>query len=409
MSNDHAAAPLILDDPAVPSADVLGEGAVAVITAALAAAGAEPERIRPAQTTYYPGRSLSVRHEVAVRWADGTRTAESIVVAAGRKPPGPAFTVSDGSHDLVLWRVPHDPWLPGLAPALDPVRVGNLLTELGFAADGVRCLLRAYRPGRRAVIEVVGPGVRVFLKVVPTRSVERLHRRHEALASQLPVPPSLGWSAELGIVVLPALPGRTLRDALFGGFGLPGPDTLLHLLDHLPPAGGEAAPVDWRAHEFADLVGRVVPDLAERTARLADGLAPFEAEAAAHPVVATHGDFYEAQLLVDGGRVTGLLDIDTFGPGRRVDDLATMIGHLAVLAVGVPQRAAIERFGARLLAGFDHTTDPAVLRAAVAGVILGLATGPFRVLDPHWQHHTRVRVSMAENWLRSAHRVAAAA
>ncbi len=402
----------ILNDPAVPAQDILGEGVHDVISAVLADAGAEVERLRPAQTTYYPGRSLTVSHEVAVRWGDGSHSNESVVVAAGRTPPRSALTVSDGTNDLVVWRVPHDPWLPGLAPALDPTAMGHLLGDLGLAAPRLRTVLRAYRPGRRAVVEVTGPGVRVFLKIVPPRKVEALHRRHETLAGPVPVPASLGWSAEHGIVVLQAIPGRTLRQALLSGFGLPGPGALLAVLDRLPdPVGrraatGTPAPIDWRAHEFAEVLGSVAPELAGRTLALADGLRPFESRTAADPVVATHGDFYEAQLVVDGGRITGLLDVDTFGPGRRVDDLATMIGHLSVLAIGSPRRVSIERYAARLLAGFDREVDPSVLRAAVAGVALGLATGPFRVLEPNWRHHTEARVSLAERWLESARRTA---
>src|SRR5690606_4431921 len=133
------------------------------------------------QTTYYPGRSLAVRHEARVRWSDGSRTDESVVVAAGRRPPTAAFTVSDGSQDLVVWRVPHDPWLPGLAPALDPTAMTALLGQIGLTAPQLRCTLRAYRPGRRAVVELSGPGARAFVKIVPTKSVQALHDHHASL------------------------------------------------------------------------------------------------------------------------------------------------------------------------------------------------------------------------------------
>lgn len=405
-THTSSAVPPVLDDRAVPADDLLGAGARAVIDAALGVAGAAAERSRAAQTAYHPGRSLAVHHEVRVRWPDGTRTDESVVLSAGRRPPRDAMTLNDGTHDVVAWRLPHDPWLPGLAPALHQAAAGELLGRVGLRAPTVRCTLRAYRPGRRAVVEVVGPGVRAFLKVVPTRSVERLHRRHESLTGSVPVPASLGWSADHGIVVLQALPGRTLRQALLARLPVPGPGAVLDLLDRLPHPLGNPGAVkpDWRAHEFADLIGAVAPDLARRTLALADGIRPFERSVGAHPLVPVHGDLYEAQLLVDGGRITGLLDVDTFGLGRRVDDLATMIGHLSVLAVGSPRRVVIERYAARLIHRFDRAVDPAALRAAVAAVTLGLATGPFRVLEPHWHHHTEVRVALAERWLDSARR-----
>src|SRR5699024_12286961 len=51
------------------------------------------------------------------------------------------------------------------------------------------------------------------------------------------------------------------------------------------------------------------------------------------PVVPTHGDLYEAHILVNPvtGRVQHILDVDGAGPGYRVDDYACFIGHLTVL------------------------------------------------------------------------------
>lgn len=403
----------ILNDPAVPSADLLGPGAPDAIAAVVAPGGGTVERATPTQTTYYRGRSLTVAHQVKVRWERPgekvRRSTETIVLSAGRKAPKDALTLSDGTHDVVAWRFPHDPWLPGLPLLLDEPSLADLLRQIGVDAASPSVKLRAYRPGRRAVIEVTAPGVRVFVKVVPPRSAEALHRRHEALADSAPVPRSLGWSPDHGVVVLQALGGRTLRQSLFGGFGLPGPEALLAVLDALPRDPGwddtEPPPADWRAHEFADLLASVMPEITHRTKAMATGLEEFEAAAGRDPVVAVHGDYYEAQLLVDGGAVTGVLDVDTYGPGRRVDDLATMIGHLVVLAIGQAEQERIESYAARLLDGFDQVVDPAVLRADIAAVILGLATGSFRVLEENWRHHTEARIAAAEAWLASAREI----
>lgn len=401
----------ILNDPVLPTADLLGDGLIDLLDAAYAAAGATVERVRPTQSTYHPQRSLTVLHEVTLRRADSTLTTERVGISVGRTAPEGATVLSDGEHDIVIWEVPNDPWLVGLAPAMRSEVVADLLASVDLPTDTVNTRLRAYRPGRRAVIEAYGPQARAFLKVVRPRSAEALHRRHEFLAEHLAVPHSYGWSAEHGIVVLQALPGRTLRQAMLSGLPLPGAAALTAVLDSLPEPtdelGANPSPaVNWRGHEFAALLGAVAPDLAERTAAIAAGLEPFEARAAGEPTVAVHGDFYEAQLLVDRTHITGVIDVDTYGWGRRVDDYATMIGHLAVLAIGSPKRASIERYAARLLDGFDRSVDPALLRAAVAGVILGLATGSFRVLEANWHHHTVRRVALAEAWLDSAVRAA---
>lgn len=397
-----------LDDPAVPGEHLLGPGAPEVIAAALAEVGATVESSTPTGTAYQRGRSLTVSHDVAVRWADGRRTTEHIVLHGGRRtPPEGAFVMSDGELDIVVWRVPADPWLPGLAAAIDPDRVGPLLAGLGFPAEDLQTRIRAYRPGRRAVVEVWGPGTRAFVKVVRPSRAEALHERHAALDTVAEVPASLGWSAEHGIVVLQAMPGRTARQILAGSGPLPSGAELLSVLDSLPPTD-EAPHKGWRLEEFRDHISTVHPDIADRVAELTDGLAPFEAEVAAEPSVSVHGDLYEAQVIVDGGRVVGLLDVDTFGPGRRIDDLATYVGHLVVLATTMPGREERILGHARdVLAQFDATVAPDLLRAAVAAVILGLATGSFRVLDDDWPRHTAHRIELAHQWLESARSVRA--
>jgi hypothetical protein len=46
--------------------------------------------------------------------------------------------------------------------------------------------------------------------------------------------------------------------------------------------------------------------------------------------------------------------------------------------------------------------DPIDLRRRVAAVVLGLATGPFRVQRDNWPSATLQRIEMAERWLTSA-------
>ncbi len=93
------------------------------------------------------------------------------------------------------------------------LRARKLLADLGADQDEVFTRLRAYRPGSRAVVEVRGPTAAIFLKLVPVGEVEALHRAHQFLAEHLPVPRSLGFSRELGLLAMQALPGTTLRDS----------------------------------------------------------------------------------------------------------------------------------------------------------------------------------------------------
>lgn len=403
MSSAAEPTPGPIADQRVDSAPLMGDGARSLLAAALAPAQATVEGARVTGVSYRAGRTLMVEHDVRVRHRDGRRTREPMVLATGGAPPPGSLVLSDGERDVVVWRVPADPWLPGMGPALDPAVVRALLEDLGLPSVETRGRVRAYRPGRRAVIEVTGPGVRLFLKVVRPDRAEALHQRHRALEGSVPVPASHGWSAELGIVVLQALPGRTLRDTLLTSGPLPAGAAISSVLDALPPSDLPDPGHGWRGEEFAAHLGAVLPPLRPRVDAVAERLVAYEAERAEEPEVPVHGDLHDAQLLVDGGRIVGLLDVDTYRSGRRVDDLATYVGHLAVLATTSPERSArIERHARSVLVGFDAGVDPALLRAAVAGVILGLATGSFRVQDPGWEHHTEARVAAAERWLDSA-------
>ena len=117
------------------------------------------------------------------------------------------------------------------------------------------------------------------------------------------------------------------------------------------------------------------------------------------PVVTTHGDLHEAQMLVQGSQVVGLLDVDGAGPGRRVHDLATLLGHLVALGDAVPRRrVAIDRWLDRLKPAFERAVDATDLRRTTAAVLVGLATGPFRVQAPAWRRQVLRRVGLAEAW-----------
>jgi aminoglycoside phosphotransferase (APT) family kinase protein len=115
--------------------------------------------------------------------------------------------------------------------------------------------------------------------------------------------------------------------------------------------------------------------------------------------VPVHGDLYEAQLLVDQGRFTGLLDVDTAGSGQRIDDLANMCAHLSVLALVSDRPRAIRRFGVALLEHAETRFDRVDLRARIAAAVVSLATGPFRVLEPRWAEGTARRLDLAGEWL----------
>ncbi len=345
-------------------------------------------------------------YRATVAWPDGSVTDETFAACTGSLPDG-TLHLDDGRRAVAVWRFPFDPDLPGLAKANDETAMAELLSDLGLGGGPVRCIVRAYRPRRRAVIEVRGPKGRVFVKVLRPKRVEQLHQRHRLLvANDVPAPHSLGWTDD-GLLVLQSLPGPTLRDAIFRNAPVPPGAAILAMLDRLPE---QLIDSPWRSSwlervdHYADVAAAIVPEHAQRVLALA---ATIRAEAGVGPTVPVHGDFYEAQLIVDGPSITGLLDVDGAGPGDRLDDLGCLLGHLSVLAAGDPERSArINEVGAEYLASFDLKYSPADLRYRTAAVVVSLLSGPHRVQDPNWEAATVHLIDLAERWLASAQQAA---
>ncbi len=389
-----------LHDRDVPAVRVLLDAGVPLpLTTVFAEAGVTIEQAIATQVTWWPGKSVVVRYRAR---CTGTLQGEhQIVACAGSIPEGATVVEGDGIK-IGVWRVPYDPALPGLAAALDPCAAGRLVHDLGMPSGRVRTRLRAYRPGRRAVVEMRGDRTLAYLKLVPPAEVERLHRLHTNLPAGFPVPPSLGFDLGLGVLALGALPGVTLRQALEDpDAALPAPGDLGALLRRLPvphdaarsPSSIEQLPA------LSGLLSLIIPSEKGRIEELVERIGG-ETQPAS---VAAHGDFHEAQLLVEGGRVVGLLDIDTFGPGRTGDDAATLIGHLAVLETTSAHPQRVRDYTASLLREWDHGLDPVDLRRRAAAVIIALATGPFRVQRDTWPTEGRRRLDLAERWVESAH------
>jgi hypothetical protein len=269
-----------------------------------------------------------------------------------------------------------------------------MLSSFGMDATNLRTRLIAYRPRRRAVIQVTARGGAWFVKVLRAGEAEGLHRRHRLLhGAGVPVPHSLGWSDD-GLLVLDGLPGTGLRALLAGSPGqspsrLPTPEELIAVLDRFPHETVELPrrpPWSRLGDRYAEVIAAALPSERARVRQLARAVAAglTGADSGMEP---THGDFYEAQLLVTDGRISGLLDVDTAGPGCRADDLACALAHLEALSLSDPASAAAA-LAAQWRAGFQQAVDPTELRLRTAGVLITLATGPHRVQRPDWQAAT---------------------
>lgn len=403
-----------VDDPEL--ALLTGPDAEGLLAAAVATAGGQLLQWTPRQVDHRPGSGTTVAYRARVRWADRDQDetlAASTALTGVAQTPG-VLALSDGEREVTVWRYPLDPALPGLAAASDRRRVGELLTSFGVPGidpDGtqVRLRRRAYRPRRRAVIEATSPSGRLFIKVLRPHVARDLHRRHVLLRDAgLPVPRSLGWSDD-GLLVLQALTGTGLRQQLRAVGPAPSGEDLLQLLQRLPEQVlGLPHRKSWTDNvtHYARVVGATLPPEATRAADLAGRV---QAAVAGQPAdEPTHGDLYEAQLLMTGSRVTGLLDVDTAGPGRRADDVACLIAHLEVLGdidsnLARPQVAAhLADVAAGWQAEAEQVLDARELRYRVAGVLMSLATGPHRVQDDGWPQATTRRLDLVQHWVELA-------
>ncbi|RAV18206.1 aminoglycoside phosphotransferase family protein [Mycolicibacterium sp. GF69] len=390
---------------------LLGPRASDVLATAVdnAAAG-QLHGVRPTAVHVQPSGAAAVRYAAELRRDDGTRVPDILVATTGDEIPDGAAVVA-GEHlgapvEVGIWRWLHDPALPALAVAGDGARLAEVLRAAGLtSATALQLRLRTYRPGQRAVLEVVEPGTDPprtwFVKVVRPDALAALRDRHELLSPVVPVPAVLTDTPD-GLVVFGRADGAPLRDLLMADEPVPGPAALGALLDALP-AGLLDFPRCRSALERVDTFAAVLRHTVEPDAPMLAGLDDVVAQlsdpvAGAEETVPVHGDFYEGQLLADGGRISGLLDVDTAGPGVRADDWATLLAHLLTAAMA-NDRPPVRRYTDAVREHVRGCLDPAELRRRTAAGLLGLATGPFRQQRPNWAEHTAERIRLAADWL----------
>ncbi|MEX5236787.1 aminoglycoside phosphotransferase family protein [Kocuria arenosa] len=383
-----------------------GTGMGPVLSDALAPGGLSVHRWTRRRVHHRPGAGVTAVFDVVAlagdRWA-----AEVVCMSTAAPPAGMSPDAVRTRHegvDLVAWRHPHDPWLPGLAWASSPEVVGREVFSSAVPAEltGV-----SYRPTRRAVLRAAhGSQVR-YLKVLRQDRAAALHARHRILLEAgLPVPAPCGDPAR-DVVVLRQLPGTPLAASVRDvGAAALHPEQVLALLDALPAAALELpARASWtdRVLAYGHAAAVALPEERAPIERLAAAIDEARRATDPGPVVPVHGDLYEANLLVGPdvrgpfGPVTGLLDVDAVGPGHRVDDLACLVAHLAVLPTVHDRYEHAPAAAQRMLAGFDEVVDPVALRVRCAGVALSLVAGARRSGGP--PDRARRRLEIAQRFL----------
>ncbi|WP_232821656.1 phosphotransferase [Desertihabitans aurantiacus] len=362
-----------------------------------------------------PQHSTTATYHASVKWPFGRRD-ELLGVSARAGGPAPsderAEIFAAGDRRLAVWLYPKDPDLPGLARAAYPDQMADLLTThrvlpRPVRPDEVTLEMIAYRPRRRAVLRVtvdspVGRTV-FYVKVLRAQLFADVERRHRMLLEAgVPAPPVVATTEDY-LLVLREVGGRPLAKAIFDERPPCTAEALITLLDAMPLAVSQLQrrpPWTDSVQHYSQMVARALPMERRRldwiSGEIQSGLAGISP--GDEP---THGDFHEGQVHVEAGRIVGVLDVDTIGPGRRVDDLACLVAHLSTVQRMNAQQAARVR---ALLQGwvpvFDTRVDPAELRLRAAAVIISLATGPYRSQEPHWARETSFILDAAEALVR---------
>ncbi len=360
-----------------------------------------------------PQRSTTATYVASVEWPHGVRK-ELLGVSARAgglaRTDERAAIFADGDREVAVWIYPKDPDLPGLERAAYPTEMAAVLNEYRVfptpvGVDQIRLDMIGYRPRRRAVLKctVSSPARVLYVKVLRERLFESVKQRHELLIEAgVPAPIILAATSD-HLLVLDELPGRPLARAIFDDEAPTTAERLIRVLDAMPKtvAALERRP-PWSdaVKHYARMVSQAVPPLQPRldwmSEQISQGLA--ECPEGDEP---THGDFHEGQIFVRNGHVSGILDIDTVGPGRRADDLACLIAHLStVQRMNARQAERVHALLRSWVPVFDERVDPTELRLRAAAVIISLATGPYRSQEPHWERETHQIVDAAEALIR---------
>jgi hypothetical protein len=334
---------------------------------------------------YRPGSEVTALYELT----DGAEI--DYLAATTAEVAGQVARACGAGMTLRVWRHPNDPRLPGLEPACDPEVVACWLDDLGVPPGELEVVTLAYRPLRRAVLRAARAGHDYYLKVVRPSRAETLVRRLGILADANLTTPVIARPAD-GVVITAELKGRCLGDCLAEGDAPPFVD-LIAVLRRLPESvltlpARATWPETLGFHTATAL--QQLPDERERVERTSARIASLLAAAPTGLVVPAHGDFYEANIFVTPSGLR-LIDADSLGPGLLEDDLACLLGHLAVLPGYHPRYSQVASVLGNWRAEAEVLVDPVALRARIAAVVLSLVSGA----DDDQAHE---RLAIAEEW-----------
>lgn len=386
-----------------------GAGAATLLETVVSERGWQLSDWSLSQLDHAPGRSTTATYECLVTTDEKDK---EVLVGLTVRAEGPnekdrsAQLFTNKGVTAAAWIYPDDPELSGLPSITYPRQALSLLREHGLAptraqqADLQLRMIR-YRPRRRAVVRLELGDV-WFAKALRAGNAAVVAYKHGLLEqARVPVAHVAAQTSD-DVVILESLTGTPLNRAIFDEEPPVSGEEIVRLLDSIPNTVNELprrAPWVANLEHYASLVAIMVPEEESRLQRLVEGInSGLDKTLGNEP---THGDLHEGQLFVTGGRITGLLDIDTVGPGRRVDDLACLLAHLSTIRhMNVSQTTAVQRLLKDWTAVFEGRVDATQLRLTTAGVAVSLASNPTKGTD--LKAEVGNTLSVAERYLHSA-------
>jgi hypothetical protein len=231
-----------------------------------------------------------------------------------------------------------------------------------------------------------------------------VNRHRAAAAAGVPVPLVRDSFAELGVVVFDELPGPLLKDEIKAGRpAWPKTDEFDRLAVDFARINDDLPIVPSRVRHgvlHAQMLRSVGAVHADQLDRLVGTFSTFRSNVEPQTI---HGDLHEGQIVVDGGRIIGVLDLDDLGTGSSLEERANLLGFLRYRAVTLPaQRHRITEYADQLRHNSSPRYDLIELDIATAAVIVGLATGPFRIQQTGWHDTVSTLIAHAVAHLPAA-------
>lgn len=408
-----------------------------VVASFLRKRGFEPQSLRPVQALYRPESSCLVRYRVRSLDPDGRDRHLSICLEVRAEPKEPlappsSFTETHRFPDPVerdapylVWAFPYDPGLKAMPDAAWSAWAKTELTRSGRSFRAVSVQPVMYRPRRRAMFRYLGlpggAGARenvTYAKVMRTPRVERSLEMAQALEPKRGVLDRLlrreprvkfllptGRAGSNTLLFTPA-PGRSLRDLLLKDESLPHPERIVGVMRDIaridshgtlgPSARHKRTPAEL-ARTTGTLIATLLPDSAGSISRISEAIERGSQKDELERCF-VHGDLYDGQIFIDTDFSLSLIDLDDVGMGDPAQDVANFCAHLLVMAMSFPEaKERLSAYRAVLRQQFMNSFDvsPEMLAWREALVVLQLAVGPFRTLDPRWPEHVMRRLELA--------------